>query len=111
MKQFNGALVTKEELPQWLSEHAVEPHPLHGLIKSATFVSMGESCSTICELAIECDHTVIGYSRPVNTNNFNAGLGMKMAFIKARDELWREVALISRLSNNPDFPKQLKSDY
>lgn len=103
--------VSNEQFRGWLTANEIPPHPLHSLVDRLVFVEMGEGGSTICELFIKCDHSVIGMSRPIDGRDYVRDVGIKMSFLRARDELWREVSIIARMSDNPEYAKHLPRDF
>jgi len=71
-----------------LSAPRLSPNQIDAAIKKEQYHVFEGSQLTVCCLTLQNGFTVIGESACVSPENFDADIGKKVAFGKARDKIW-----------------------
>ena len=62
---------------------------------TAHFAKIGQ-CTRVCVLELQSGHEVVGYSQVLDPLNDVEEIGNKIAFERAKDELWQVVGAIAK---------------
>jgi hypothetical protein len=71
-----------------LTAPRITPEHIRSMIVDETYTVMPSGKAMVCELTLKNGFTVRGESAVVSKENFNEEIGRKVAFIKARDQIW-----------------------
>ena len=71
-----------------LTAARVTPDQVDAAIAKAQYHVFEGSCLTVCCLTLQNGFTVTGESACASPENFDAELGQKIAFQKAREKIW-----------------------
>lgn len=66
----------------------VTPEDVDNFITHADYHVFERTCLTVCCLTLKNNFTVVGHSACASPENFNAELGRKLAFDKARQQVF-----------------------
>lgn len=64
------------------------PADIDGKIKDVTYHQFPYTTVMVCALTLENGFVVLGESAAASSSNFNAAIGRKIAFEKAREKIW-----------------------
>ena len=97
---MNEEQIEKEIVEKGLVAPRVTPETVDAAIAAAEYHVFAGSTLTVCCLTLRNGFTVTGESACASPENFDAELGRKIAFGKARDKIWmlEGYALRERLS-------------
>jgi hypothetical protein len=71
-----------------LTAPRITPEDIDATIKSSAYYIFPRSMLTVCCLTLQNDYYVVGESACVSTENFDAEIGRRVAYGKARDKIW-----------------------
>ncbi len=66
----------------------VTPEHIDGKISGAKYWNPDGTSLTVCVLTLENGFQVVGYSASASVDNFDAEIGRKLAYDKAREHVW-----------------------
>ena len=72
-----------------LNAPRLTPELIDGAIAKTDFYVFGDTCLTVCCLTLQNGFTVTGESACASPENFDAGIGQKIARGNARDKIWQ----------------------
>tara|TARA_A200000113_G_scaffold46695_1_gene38088 strand:+ start:103 stop:393 length:291 start_codon:yes stop_codon:yes gene_type:complete len=81
-------LYEKEINDKGLNAPRLTPELIESKIQSEEYHVFPDSCLTVCCLTLQNGFTVTGESACASPENFDAKLGRKIAFDKARSKIW-----------------------
>ena len=85
---MNEVKIEAEIQEKGLTAPRLTPELIDSLIKREQYHVFEESCLTVCCLTLLNGYTVTGESACASPQNFNVGLGQKIAWSNARDKIW-----------------------
>jgi hypothetical protein len=80
--------IEKEIQGKGLNAPRLTPALIDSKIKDKVFHVFGDTCLTVCCLTLANGFTVTGESACASPENFDAGIGEKIAFEQARNKIW-----------------------
>ena len=72
-----------------LNAPRLTPDLIDGVISDAQYHVFDGSCLTVCCLTLENGFTVTGESACASPENFDAEIGVKIAYRNAREKVWQ----------------------
>jgi len=84
----NEQEIEREIKDKGLNAPRLTPDHIDSKIADEDYHVFPGSCTTVCCLTLVNGYTVLGYSACASPENFDENIGRKVAFGKARDQIW-----------------------
>lgn len=88
MNNTSEATIEQEIQDKGLNAPRLTPELINSAIIGEQYHVFEGSMLTVCCLTLKNGYTVTGESACVSPENFNAEIGIKVAYEKARDKVW-----------------------
>lgn len=107
MNQTTEQVIEAELQAKGLTAPRLRPSDIDEVIKASTYTNLPDGRTVVCQLTLRNGFTVIGTSACVSPENFDQVIGNKLAYEKARNEVWGfEAYLLKEKLYKPGTPKE-----